>query len=129
MLQKFGNDEEWQHKSRYLGANIYHQLLKTFQEKKTGDNEIGKDLFAEQVIVCQMLGVVQCFDTKFLSVILELQDPSGCWKQKNQDEGNDAREVTGIPIKKEEEEDTKIVRYRLLSENEKLLFTSLLYSA
>ena len=103
MLQRVGDDEQWQHQIRYLGANVYLQMMKTFNENLFSDEQIGKDLFAEQIIVCQMLGVVECFDVKLLEVILKLQDNSGCWKQKDQDKSNeeeearDARGVETIP--------------------------------
>ena len=122
VLQRVGDDEQWQHQIRYLGANVYLQMMKTFNEKLFSDEVIGKDLFAEQIIVCQMLGVVECFDVKLLEVILKLQDDSGCWKQKAQDEGNqeeerDARGVKTIPdaadeqrgIPSHENEDAQVV--------------------
>ena len=110
MLQRVGDDEQWQHQIRYLGANVYFQMMKTFNEKLFSDDQIGKDLFAEQIIVCQMLGVVECFDVKLLEVILKLQDNSGCWKQKDQDQSNeeeearDARGVETIPGTVEEQQ-------------------------
>lgn len=97
-MQRVGDDEQWQHQIRYLGANVYLQMMKTFNENLFSDEDIGKDLFAEQMIVCQMLGVVECFDIKLLEVILKLQDNSGCWKQKDQDESNEeeARDARGV---------------------------------
>ena len=63
-------------------------MVKTYNQKKTDDNSVGKDLFAEQIVVCQMLGVLECFDVKFLNVVLNQQDASGCWKQPENENGD-----------------------------------------
>ena len=105
VLDKVGNDNEWENQIKYIGANIYHQMLATYEQKKTDDDSVGKDLFVEQIVVCQMLGVLQCFDAKFLDVILKLQDVSGCWKQASKDEDNDARELINTEsVDKEEQQ-------------------------
>ena len=93
VLDKIGNDDRWDHQIRYIGANIYYQMSTTFNQKMTDDDSIGKDLFVEQLVVCQMLGVLQCFDAKFLDIVLKMQDVSGCWKQTSKDEDNDARDL------------------------------------
>ena len=85
-------------------------MVETYTQRKTDDDEIGKDLFVEQIVVCQMLGVLQCFDSKFLDIILRMQDASGCWKQASKDEGNDAKEVINMNVANKEEQQM-VVRY------------------
>ena len=46
----------------------------------------GKDLFMEQIVVCQMLGVSECFDLKYVSLFMQWQDESGCWKEDREDD-------------------------------------------
>lgn len=103
VLEKVGSDDKWLHHIRSIGANIYHQMSETYQQNKVEDDEIGRDLFFEQVIVCQMLGVLECFDTRFLDIILRLQDTSGCWKQTDQDESNGPKELVGNNDRKKKE--------------------------
>jgi len=104
VLDKAGSDNGWENQLKFIGANIYHQMVETYTQRKTDDDEIGKDLFVEQIVVCQMLGVLQCFDSKFLDIILRMQDASGCWKQASKDEGNDAKEVINMNVANKEEQ-------------------------
>ncbi len=70
---------------RSLGSNIYYQMEKMYTSNLKSNN-VDKDLFAEQIVVCQMLGILECFDSKYLDMLLKWQDVSGCWKDNNHDE-------------------------------------------
>ena len=48
---------------------------------------MNKDLFSEQAVICEMLGVRKCHDRKILQLIMKWQDKeSGCWKDENSKE-------------------------------------------
>lgn len=64
----------------------YKQITRNFSKENRileDSDEANKDLYTEQVLFCQMLGVDRCFDRKLMQLILKWQDKEiGCWKDE-----------------------------------------------
>eukprot|EP00794_Sanderia_malayensis_P020340 gene20340-22342_t len=92
VVEKLGSEDKLDEHMRYLGSNIFYQLDQHYNHGFL-DDEGDKDLFAEQVVVCQMLGIINCFDSKYLKLLLEWQSAIGCWKEANDNDDGDSKNV------------------------------------
>ena len=116
VLQKIGSEEAWKRQMHYLAYKIHFEMVEQYN-KGFLSGTTNRDLFVEQIVLCQMLGVVNCFDSKYLSLLIKWQHNSGCWKMPENDAPQDVRtqdvnEGTKRVIEKYyEQEDNILIRY------------------
>lgn len=60
-----------------LGSNIFSQMRQNFQDKHTD-----QDLFLEQTLVCNLLGIKTCNQMEWMNEVLRWQDDIGCVKDQ-----------------------------------------------
>ncbi len=64
-----------------------------------------RDLFVEQVFVCQMLGIIECFDLRYLTLLIKWQEDSGCWNEPGKSDDKSDNKDNGEKENNEEGED------------------------